>query len=392
MDSMKTSQLMNTYARLPLAFERGEGAWLWDSSGKKYLDAIAGIGVCALGHSHPEITEVIADQAGQLIHTANLAEIPWQETLAAKLAGIAGMENVFVANSGAEVVECAMKLIRLVAHSKGIDRPEIVVMENSFHGRTLAALSATGSRKVQAGYEPLVGGFVRVPFGDIDALENAAANRPGIAAVMLEPIQGESGVQVPPEGYLQAVRALCDRKGWLMVCDEIQTGLCRTGKWYASQHEDVTPDIIASAKALANGIPIGACIARGEAASAFSPGRHGSTFGGNPLACRTACKVLEIMERDEVAEHAATLGAQIVDSFNKRLDGHASLRDVRGRGLMIGLEINQEVNHLKFKALEKGLVINVTHDNVIRLLPPLIIDSEQAGQIVDTVSSLIEEL
>ena len=383
---------MNTYARLPLAFERGEGAWLWDNSGKRYLDAIAGIGVCALGHSHPEITEVISEQAGQLIHTANLAEIPWQEALAEKLAEVSGLEKVFVANSGAEVIECALKIVRLVAHSKGIDQPEVIVMEQSFHGRTMAALSATGSRKVQAGYEPLVSGFVRVPFGDIQAMENAAVNRPGIAAVMLEPIQGESGVQVPPAGYLKAVRQLCDRNGWLMVCDEIQTGLCRTGAWYASQHDGVLPDIIASAKALANGIPIGVCIARGVAAEAFTPGKHGSTFGGNPLACRTACKVLEIMERDQIADHAATLGGQIIDAFKNRLADNAAVIDIRGRGLMIGLELNQDVNHIKFKALEKGLLINVTHNTVIRLLPPLIIDAEQAEQIVTTVSTLVEEL
>lgn len=383
---------MNTYARLPLAFERGEGAWLWDDSGKRYLDAIAGIGVCGLGHSHPEITEVIAEQAGQLIHTANLAQVPWQEALATKLAGISGLEKVFVANSGAEVIECAMKLVRLVAHGRGIERPEIIVMEHSFHGRTLAALSASGSRKVQAGFEPLVSGFVRVPFGELKALENAAANRPGIAAVLLEPIQGESGIQVPPTGYLKAVRELCDRKGWLMVCDEIQTGLCRTGDWYACQHEAVIPDIIASAKALANGIPIGVCIAGGAAAEAFTPGSHGSTFGGNPLACRTACKVLEIMDRDNLAEHAGTMGGQMLQAFNRRLGAHPLVSGIRGRGLMLGIELNQDVNQLKFKALERGLMINVTRDKVIRLLPPLIIDAAQAEEIVETVCTLVEEL
>ena len=299
---------------------------------------------------------------------------------------------MFVANSGAEAIECAMKLVRLVAHSKGINRPEIIVMEHSFHGRTLAALSATGSRKVQAGYEPLVSGFVRVPFAAFDVIENASANRPDIAAVLLEPIQGESGIQVPPPGYLKAVREICDRKGWLMVCDEIQTGLCRTGNWYAYQHEAVSPDIVASAKALANGLPIGVCIAGGAAAEAFSPGRHGSTFGGNPLACRTACKVLEIMERDKLADHAGTIGGQMQESFRQRLAANPAVTEIRGRGLMIGIELNRDVNHLKLVALDRGLMINVTRDRVIRLLPPLIIDTEQAGQIVDTVCTLIEEL
>jgi acetylornithine aminotransferase len=392
MDSIQTSQLMNTYARMPVAFERGEGAWLFDGAGKKYLDAIAGLGVCGLGHAHPEITEVISDQAGKLMHTANLAQVPWQETLAGKLAEVSGLEKVFVANSGAEAIECAMKLVRLVAHGKGIDRPEIIVMEHSFHGRTLAALSATGSRKVQAGYEPLVSGFVRVPFGDFAALQNASANRPGIAAVMLEPIQGESGIQVPPPGYLKAVRELCDQNGWLMVLDEIQTGLCRTGNWYAYQHEMIKPDIVASAKALANGIPIGVCIAAGAAARAFSPGRHGSTFGGNPLACRTACKVLEIMQRDGLAEQAAITGRQILAAFEERLGDNPHVTDIRGRGLMIGIEFNQDVNHLKLAALDRGLLMNVTRDKVVRLLPPLIIDADQAGQIVETISALVGEL
>jgi acetylornithine/N-succinyldiaminopimelate aminotransferase len=290
-----SEHLMNTYARLPVAFDRGEGAWLSDEDGKRYLDATSGLGVCGLGHAHPVVAETICDQARTLIHTANLARVPWQEKLAEKLCRVAEMDKAFICNSGAEAIECALKICRIMAHGRGIDRPEVIVMQDSFHGRTLAALSATGSRKVQAGFEPLVSGFVRVPYGDAQAVRDMASNRPDVIAVLLEPIQGESGVRVPPEGYLSELRQICDDRGWLLICDEIQTGLSRTGRWYAYQHEAMHPDILTSAKALANGVPIGACMGRGPAAEAFTPGRHGSTFGGNPLACRTACTVLDLM-------------------------------------------------------------------------------------------------
>lgn len=384
--------LMDTYARLPVAFARGEGAWLWDEDGKRYLDATAGLGVCALGHAHPVVAKAICEQAGTLIHTANLARVPWQEKLAEKLCRVADMDRAFICNSGTEAIECAFKICRLKARDRGIDAPEVVVMEESFHGRTMAALSATGSRKVQAGFEPLVSGFVRVPYGDIEAMKEIAGSRPSVVAVLLEPIQGESGVRVPPPGYLRALRELCDGQGWLLVCDEIQTGLSRTGNWFACQHEDVRPDLMTSAKALANGVPIGACMGSGEAAEAFTPGRHGSTFGGNPLACRTACTVLDLMEELRLPERADRLGQFIMAELQAKLDGNDAIVDIRGRGLMIGIEVDREVNDLKTAALEKGLLMNVTHDNVVRLLPPLIIDDEQAALIVETVSGLLNSL
>lgn len=387
-----SDHLMNTYARMPVAFARGEGAWLWDDNDKRYLDAVSGLGVCALGHAHPAVAKTICEQANTLIHTANLARIPWQETLAEKVCKVARMDKAFICNSGAEAIECALKICRIAARERGIDHPEVVVMEDSFHGRTLAALSATGSRKVQAGFEPLVGGFIRAPFGDAETISRLAATHPNIVAILLEPIQGEAGVRVPPEGFLQDVREICDRNNWLMVCDEIQTGLSRTGYWYACQHEAVRPDIITSAKALANGIPIGACMARDAAAEAFTPGRHGTTFGGNPLACRTACTVLDLMHEMDLPAQAARTGQNVMDGFREKLAGNDAIVDIRGRGLMIGIEANCSLNHIKDQALERGLLINVTHDNVVRLLPPLIIDDEQAQTIVSVVSELLNAL
>ncbi|MCH8058692.1 MAG: aspartate aminotransferase family protein [Proteobacteria bacterium] len=387
-----SNHLMNTYAALPVAFERGEGAWLWDEKGKRYLDAISGLGVCALGHAHPEVTRVISDQAGKLIHTANLVRIPWQEKLADALTEITGMDRVFVANSGTEAIECALKITRIIGHQRGFDKPGVIVMENSFHGRSLAALSATGSRKVQAGFEPLVSGFLRVPFADSEAVAKIADRSNEVVAVLVEPIQGEAGVKVPETGYLETLRVICDEQGWLLIFDEIQSGLCRTGKWYAHQHENVQPDMLTTAKALANGVPIGACVARGAAADAFSPGRHGSTFGGNPLASRTACTVLDIMQSEDLNARVEQMGERMFGAFRSRLQDHPGVQDIRGRGLMIGIELNQDVNHLKTVALDQGLLLNVTSNNVIRLLPPLIIDQAQAEQIVDTVCKLIESL
>lgn len=387
-----SDHLMNTYAALPVAFERGEGAWLWDENGKRYLDAISGLGVCALGHAHPEVTRVISDQAGKLLHTANLVRIPWQERLAGALAEITGMERVFVANSGTEAIECALKISRIIGHQRGFSNPGVIVMENSFHGRSLAALSATGSRKVQAGFEPLVGGFLRVPFANSGAVEKIANNNSEVVAVLVEPIQGEAGIRVPATGYLKALRAICDEQGWLLIFDEIQSGLCRTGRWYAHQHEDVQPDILTTAKALANGVPIGACVARGAAADAFSPGRHGSTFGGNPLASRTACTVLDIMQSEGLNAHVEQLGERMFGTFRSRLQDNSMVIDIRGRGLMIGIELNRDVNHLKTVALDQGLLLNVTQNKVIRLLPPLIIDEDQADQIVDMVCTMVETL
>jgi acetylornithine aminotransferase len=387
-----STHLMNTYAPAPVAFVRGEGAWLWDEDGKRYLDAISGLGVCALGHAHPAIADVISEQASTLIHTGNLFRIPWQEKLAEKLAGITQTERVFFGNSGAEAIECALKIVRAIGHERGFENPGVIVMEHSFHGRTMAALSATGSRKVQAGFEPLVSGFIRAPFNDVKAIENISEHSNEITAIMLEPIQGEAGIRVPDPGYLEKLRSICDENGWMLIVDEIQSGLCRTGRWYAHQHEDVLPDILTTAKALANGLPIGACAARGAAADALSPGRHGSTFGGNPLVSRTACAVLDLMQSEDIAGRARETGDFMLDAFRNRLDSAPGVREIRGKGLMIGIELDAEANHLKKAALQKGVLLNITRDTVIRLLPPLIIDREQAEQIVGVVCSLVEEL
>jgi acetylornithine aminotransferase len=384
--------LMNTYAPLPVAFARGDGAWLWDEDGRRYLDAISGLGVCSLGHAHPQVAQVVADQATKLLHSGNLVRIPWQEQLAEKLADVTGLEKAFICNSGTEAIECALKLTRITGHGKGLDVPGVIVMEQSFHGRTMAALSATGSRKAQAGFEPLVGGFIRAPFGDLDAIAKIARRRQDIAAILVEPIQGEAGIRVPPAGYLAQLRSLCDEFGWLLIFDEIQSGLCRTGKWYAHQHENVIPDVLTTAKALANGLPVGACVARGPAAEAFSPGQHGSTFGGNPLVSRTACTVLDVMRAEDLAGRANRTGGKMLEQFRQRLAAYPDVREVRGRGLMIGIELTRDANRLKQAALDRGVLLNVTQDRVIRLLPPLIIDAEQADEIVEVVCSLIGEL
>jgi len=387
-----STHLMKTYAPLPVAFVRGDGAWLWDEDEKQYLDAISGLGVCALGHAHPELARVISEQSALLIHSGNLVRIPWQERLAEQLAEVTGLDRAFFGNSGAEAIECALKITRLMGHERGFDNPAVVVMESSFHGRTMAAMSATGSRKVQAGFEPLVSGFLRVPFGDAAALEKIARHSNEITAILVEPIQGEAGIRIPPPGYLAKLRTICDDNGWLLIFDEIQSGLCRTGKWYAHQHENVRPDILTTAKALANGLPIGACVAGGAAADALSPGRHGSTFGGNPLVSRAACTVLDIMREENIAGQAATMGDHMLAALRSRLGDDRRVKDIRGRGLMIGIELINEANHLRQHALEKGVLLNVTQDRVIRLLPPLIIDAEQGERIVDVVCELVEEI
>ncbi len=382
--------LMNTYRRLPVTFSHGEGSWLFDAEGRRYLDGLSGIAVCALGHAHPAVARAVCEQAGRLVHTSNLYGIEQQRRLGERLTALAGMERAFFANSGAEANEAAIKLARLWGHRKGVDNPTIVVMENSFHGRTMATLTATGNRKVQAGFEPLVQGFARVPFGDLAALRTAARNLKEIVAVLVEPVQGEGGVQVPPDDYLPGVRALCDEQGWLLMLDEIQTGLGRTGKPFAFQHFEATPDVLTLAKALGNGVPIGACLARGEAAELFGPGSHGSTFGGNPLACAAALAVLDEMEKGRLWERAATLGERLLTGFRERLGSLEGVNDIRGRGLMIGIELDRPCGVLVERALEAGLLINVTAETVVRLLPPLVLSDEEARQLLEGVCELVE--
>ncbi len=383
---------MHTYQRLPVTFERGEGAWLTDTGGKRYLDALGGIAVCALGHAHPAVAEAIADQAGRLLHVSNLYGIAEQQQLGETLCRLSDMERVFFGNSGAEANEAAIKLARLYAHRQGIEKPNIVVMENSFHGRTLATLSATGNRKVQAGFEPLVQGFVRVPFNDLDAIRAVADNGSDVVAVLVEPIQGEGGIRIPDPGYLEGIRAICDEQQWLMMLDEIQTGMGRTGRYFAFQHSDAVPDVMTLAKALGNGVPIGACLARGTAADLFAPGHHGSTFGGNPLACRAAQAVCETLASEKLPERAAQLGEMLLTHLREALTGIDAVQDIRGRGLMIGIELDRPCGELVGMALEGGLLINVTAANVIRLLPPFILSDDEAGQLVSTLTGVIKEL
>jgi len=382
---------MSTYNRLPVQFERGEGIWLWDNEHKQYLDALSGISVCGLGHAHPAVTQAIADQAGILVHTSNLYGIGLQAQLADRLCELSAMDRVFFSNSGAEANEAAIKIARLYGHGRGINNPAIIVMDNSFHGRTLATLTATGNRKVQAGFEPLVQGFIRVPYNDLDAIRTVAANSSDVVAVLVEPVQGEGGINIPDADYLDGIRSLCDDNHWLMMLDEIQSGMGRTGKWFAWQHSNAKPDVATLAKALGNGVPIGACLARGKAAEVMQPGTHGSTFGGNPLACRAAITVLEVLEHEQLVPQAAVLGEQLLAGFKKTLSGLEGVTEIRGLGLMIGIELDRPCAELVGKAVEQGLLINVTAERVVRLLPPLITTTKQADMIIEQVSELIRE-
>ncbi|MCU7852604.1 MAG: aspartate aminotransferase family protein [Candidatus Thiodiazotropha sp. (ex Monitilora ramsayi)] len=381
--------LMTTYNRLPVSFSRGEGAWLWDTQEQRYLDAISGIAVCGLGHAHPEIQRAICDQAGSLLHTSNIYRIAHQETLGERLCAMASMEKVFFANSGAEANEAAIKIARLFGNRKGIKNPTIIVMEQSFHGRTLATLTATGNRKVQAGFEPLVQGFVRAPYNDIQAIEDIAKKSGDVVAVLVEPIQGEGGINIPDANYLNRIREVCDQQGWLMMLDEIQTGMGRTGKMFSHHHNDCLPDVMTLAKGLGNGMPIGACLARGAAAEVFAPGNHGSTFGGNPLACRVGLTVLDIIESSNLCDRAAELGARLQTSFEEKLSGLEGVTAIRVSGLMIGIELDRPCGELVTQALQHGLLINVTAERVIRLLPPLIISDEICDEIIEKVVALI---
>ena len=382
---------MNTYARLPVEFTRGEGSWLFDTDGNAYLDALAGIAVCNLGHCHPKITQAICQQAATLVHTSNIYHIGRQQELADKLCANSGMENVFFSNSGAEANEAAIKLARLYGNKNGIAKPSIIVMDNSFHGRTLATLSATGNRKVHAGFEPLVSGFVRAPYNNLEAIETIAATDKNIVAILVEPIQGEGGVIIPSVGYLRKLREICDKNNWLLMSDEIQTGIGRTGSFFAFQQEDILPDVVSSAKALGNGMPIGACLTAKKAANLFQPGNHGSTFGGNPLACYTASTVIDVLLEEDLCQRAKTTGNQLTCDFSKLLKGVVGVKEVRGKGMMIGIELDNACPELVSKALAAGLIINVTASNIIRLLPPLNLTTDDATMLAVKLSEVIRD-
>jgi acetylornithine aminotransferase len=386
---MSATHLMQTYAPQPVAFARGEGAWLWDTEGRRYLDALAGIAVNGLGHAHPALTRAIAEQAGRIIHTSNLFQVPEQERLADKVCAIAQMDNAFFCNSGSEANECAIKIARLYGHQRGIEEPAIIVMEKAWHGRTLATLSATGSRKAQAGFEPLMGGFIRVPYNDAAAVERIAEN-PSVVAILMEVLQGEGGIHVADAQYVRKLRELCDRRQWLLMIDEVQSGIGRTGKWFAHQWLGVVPDVMPLAKGLGGGVPIGACLARGAAANVFKPGNHGTTFGGGPLVSVAALTTLETIEKDGLLDHARRMGEIVQGGLTRELGSVAGVREVRGKGLMIGVELDRPCGDLVRRALAAGLVINVTADRVVRLLPPLVITEAQAREIVAILAPLVK--
>jgi len=382
---------MSTYARQPLAFARGEGVFLIDGEGKRYLDALAGVAVISVGHCHPKLAKAISDQAHGLIHTSNIFNITLQEKLADRLCKLSGMDNVFFCNSGCEANEAAIKLARLHGHKKGIDLPTIIVTEKSFHGRTMATLTATGSRKVQAGFEPLLAGFARVPYDDVAAVRQVAANNQNVVAILVEPITGEGGIHVPAQDYLPQLREICDQNDWLLMLDEVQTGIGRTGKWFGHQHSGIRPDVMPLAKGLGGGVPIGACLAAGQAAKLFEPGKHGSTFGGNPLACAAALAVLDILEEERLLENAAKTGAYLVERLSSELSGCDGFVQIRGKGLMIGIELDRNCGELVPAALERGLIINVTADNIVRLVPPLSFSMEHADLLLGTLLPLMRD-
>ncbi|MCB1983932.1 MAG: aspartate aminotransferase family protein [Burkholderiales bacterium] len=385
------SNVMSTYAQLPVTFVKGEGVWLWDDKGERYLDALSGVAVCGLGHCHPRLSDVLCKQARTLIHTSNIYYIEKQEQLAGRLAALSGMEKVFFCNSGAEANEAAIKLARLYGHNRGVAVPTIIVMEQSFHGRTMATLTATGNRKVQAGFEPLLSGFVRVPYNNLDAVKQVAVNNKNVVAVLVEPFQGEGGVNIPQARYLQELRSLCDENGWLLMLDEVQSGIGRSGEWFAFQHSDILPDVMTLAKGLGSGVPIGACLATGVAASTFKPGNHASTFGGNPLVCAAALETLAVLEEEGLIDHARKLGAFMHERLETQLEGQNNVVEIRSQGLMIGIELSVPCGELVKKALERQLLINVTSEKVVRLLPALVMQENEAKLVVDTTCQLIKE-
>lgn len=383
--------LMNTYNRQPVAFTHGQGCFLYDEQGRGYLDALAGIAVNTLGHAHPRLVAALAAQAGRLIHTSNVYQVREQERLSDRLATLAAMDEVFFCNSGCEANEAAIKLARMFGHQKHVDQPAIIVMEHAFHGRTLATLSATGNRKVQAGFEPLVSGFVRVPFDDLAAIEQVAANNANVVAVLFEPIQGEGGINLAHPEYMRSLRRICDQNGWLFMVDEVQCGIGRTGVWFAHQHADIKPDVMTLAKGLGSGVPIGACLVAGAATGVFKPGNHGSTFGGNPLACVAALTTLDVIEQDGLLARAAELGRTLRGDLRQALEGVAGVVDIRGDGLMIGIELDRSCGDLVGQALAAGLLINVTADKVVRLLPPLIYTDAESRQLVEMLATLLRK-
>jgi acetylornithine aminotransferase len=382
--------VMNTYGRLPFALSHGQGAWVWDTDGKKYLDGLAGIAVNTLGHAHPKLVPALHDQVNKLIHSCNYYQVPLQETLAAKLCELSGLTNAFFCSTGLEANEAALKIARKYGHDQGIDRPEIIVYEKAFHGRSIATLSATGNPKVQAGFGPLVEGFVRVPLNDISAIEAQARDNPNVVAVFLEVIQGEGGINPATVEYLQAVRRVCDEKGWLLMLDEVQCGMGRTGKWFAHQWAGIKPDVMPLAKGLGSGVPVGAIVCGPKAANVFGPGNHGTTFGGNPLAMRAGVETIRIMEEDNLLANAATVGAQLSTALKRELKNVEGFVEVRGHGMMIGIELARPCNELLGQAAEAGLLLSVTADKVIRLVPPLILTAAEADQIVAILVPLIK--
>ena len=388
---MAESHLFDTYQRMPVQFVRGDGVWLEDDQGRRYLDALSGIAVCSLGHSHPRLTAALSDQAKTLWHTANIAHLPLQEALADALCQRAGLDRVFLANSGLEAVECAIKLARRHAHQRGVDAPAILVASESFHGRSLASISASGSAAIQAGFGPLVGDFVRVPFGDLAAAERAFDQNSNLVAALIEPVQGEGGIRIPPAGYLTGLRGLCTQHDALLMLDEIQCGMARTGRFFAYQHEPgLVPDVVTVAKALGNGMPIGACLATETVATLLPPGSHGTTFGGNPLACRVGLEVLDIIDETHLAARAEHMGERLLTGLRDALTTCAHVKEIRGRGMMVGIEFDGPVGDMKAMAMEAGLIINVTRGCIVRLLPPLIMDEAEIDQVVDILASVVD--